>query len=38
VAAGAALLSAVAIEIDDATGQARTIERILIRDEKVKKH
>lgn len=38
VAVGAALLSAVAIDIDDATGQARTIERILIRDEKVKKH
>jgi metallophosphoesterase (TIGR00282 family) len=38
VAGGAALLSAVVIEIDDATGQARAIERILIRDEKVKKH
>lgn len=38
VATGAALLSAVAIEIDDNTGQARSIERILIRDEKVKKH
>lgn len=38
VATGAALLSAVAIDIDDATGQARSIERILIRDEKVKKH
>jgi metallophosphoesterase (TIGR00282 family) len=38
VATGAALLSAVAIEIDDATGQARSINRILIRDEKVKKH
>ena len=38
VAVGAALLSAVVIDIDDATGQARTIERILIRDEKVKKH
>ena len=38
VATGAALLSAVVIEIDDATGQARAIERILIRDEKVKKH
>lgn len=38
VAVGPALLSAVAIEIDDATGQARSIERILIRDEKVKKH
>lgn len=38
VATGMALLSAVAIEIDDATGQARAIERILIRDEKVKKN
>ena len=38
VATGAALLSAVAIEIDDNTGQARSINRILIRDEKVKKH
>jgi len=38
VATGAALLSAVAIEIDDATGQARSINRILIRDEKVRKH
>ena len=38
VATGAALLSAVAIEIDDNSGQARSINRILIRDEKVKKH
>lgn len=38
VATGPALLSAVAIEIDDASGKARTIERILIRDEKGKRH
>jgi len=38
VATGTALLSAVSIDIDDATGHARVIERILIRDEKVKKN
>jgi hypothetical protein len=38
VAAGPALLSAVFIEIDDSTGKAKSIQRILIRDERGKRH